>query len=463
MNLFSHHAAKQRLGQPLAERLRPRNLEEVIGQEQLLGKGRLLRQLFDQSQGGFAKPGVDAFLPSLILWGPPGSGKTTLGQLLAEQVGARFAPLSAVSSGVKDLRQCIDEARAALGERGQRTVLFIDEIHRYSKSQQDALLPHVESGVITLIGATTENPSFELTAALLSRCRVLRLEALRKSDLDALVERALADKERGLGQLRVELLPEAREALIAYAEGDGRRLLLSLEAAAHLAVPGPGGVRQITPAILEQALLSRVLNYDKDGTEHYDIVSAFIKSMRGTDPDAALYFMARMLESGEDPLFVLRRMVIFAAEDIGVADPRALPMATATVEAVRFIGMPEAVLPMSALCIFLSTAPKSNSALTAYQAARDAVLAHGSLPVPLHLRDGHSAASRALGAGAGYKYPHDFPGHYVDQRYLPQGLAERLAERRPQGSHDGLFYRPAQSGYEQKISERLAELRKKGR
>jgi putative ATPase len=450
VDLFSHHAEKNRVGQPLAERLRPQDLDEVVGQSQLIGPGRLLSKLVEPSQDSPNARGTNAFLPSLILWGPPGSGKTTIGGILAQKTGARFSTLSAVHSGVKELRQCMDEAKTALVERGQRTVLFIDEIHRYSKSQQDALLPHVESGVVTLIGATTENPSFELNAALLSRCRVLRLSPLGASDLEALLDRALTDQERGLGRLRVSMTAEIRQALIAYADGDARRLLLTLEAAAHLSPVDEDNVRQITRDTLEQALAHKTLRYDKAGEEHYDITSAFIKSMRGSDPDAAGYFMARMLESGEDPLFVLRRMVIFAGEDIGVADPRALPMAMAAVEAVRFVGMPEAVLPMSALCIFLSTAPKSNSALTGYQLAHEAVVKHGSLQVPIHLRDGHSGAARALGHGVGYKYPHEFPGHYVQQQYLPD---EIVAEQRP-------FYHPTHSGYERHVGERMRELRR---
>ena len=450
LDLFSHRVQQQRVGQPLPERMRPRSLDEVVGQQQLIGPGCLLRQVLDRAREARKERSGDAFLPSLILWGPPGTGKTTLGQLVAQHVGARWASLSAVHSGVKELRQCIDEARTALAERGQRTVLFIDEIHRYSKSQQDALLPQVEAGTVTLIGATTENPSFEVTAALLSRCRVLRLESLRPQDLEVLIARAVADKERGLGALQLELEPPVQAALIAYADGDARRLLLTLETTAYLTPPDADGIRRPKQDTLEKALSQRVLRYDKGGDQHYDLSSALIKSMRGTDPDAALYWMARMLESGEDPLFVLRRMVIFAGEDIGAADPRALPMAMATVDAVRFIGMPEAVLPMSALCVFLSTAPKSNSALVAYGAARDAVAARGGLPVPLHLRDGHSAAGKALGHGTGYKYPHDFPGHYVAQHYLPDELV---------GTR---FYEPSQSGHEKLIADRLVQLRKAG-
>ena len=447
--LFSHRVERQRLGQPRAERMRPQRLEEVVGQPHLLGAGRLLRQILVQP--AVHKQGGRAFLPSLILWGPPGSGKTTLGQLIAAHVGARMASLSAVHSGVKDLRQAIDEARIALSEHGQRTILFIDEIHRYNKGQQDALLPHVEAGTVVLLGATTENPGFEINQALLSRCRVLRLSPHSQDDLQALVERALNDRERGLGQLAVELAEDVREQLVRYAAGDARRLLTTLEALVYLTPEAADGVRRPSTAELEQALAQRVLPHDKDGELHHDVISALIKSVRGSDPDAALYWTARMLEAGEDPLYVLRRLVILAAEDIGPADPRALPMATSTVEAVRFVGMPEGHLAISSLVLFLSIAPKSNSALTAYAAAREAVQRHGALPVPIHLRDGHSATARALGHGAGYLYPHDHPGNHVAQRYLPCELPD---EELP-------FYRPAQSGFERQISERLEILRRR--
>ena len=450
LSLFAHNASKTRVGQPLAERMRPRELSEVVGQPQLLGEGKLLSSLAAMAQtagGSGASKTAGSFLPSLILWGPPGTGKTTIGRLLAQQAGARFAPLSAVLSGVKELRQEIDEARTHLIERGQRTVLFIDEIHRYSKSQQDALLPHAEAGTIILVGATTENPSFSLTSALLSRCRVLALEPLDPAALRVVIDRALADRERGLGALPVAVPEEVRELLGTAASGDARRALSTLEAAVHLARPDKDGVRRVTAETLLTALQQRVLRYDKDGDQHYDVISAFIKSLRGSDPDAAVYYLARLLQSGEDPLFILRRMVIFAAEDVGVADPRALPLATAAVEAFRFIGMPEGVLPLTELALFLATAPKTNTAVTAYAAAKEAVERAGDAPVPAHLRDGHSAASRALGSGIGYKYPHDFPGHYVRQRYLPEGIPERE------------FYKPSQSGYEKSIAERLAYLR----
>lgn len=460
MDLFSHRAEKERTGQPLAERMRPRRLEEVVGQQQILGEGKLLRRLIAEADRSVAAGGSTPFMPSLILWGPPGTGKTTLGQLLAQRFKARLAVLSATQSGVKELRQEIETAREHLLLRNQRTVLFIDEIHRFNKGQQDALLPHVESGTVTLLGATTENPSFEINAALLSRCRVVRLESLDRGALRTLIARALTDPDRGLGALHVELPDDVREQLLDQTNGDARRTLTSLEAAALIAEPrGEGGPRLVDTAVLEQALQSKVLLYDKAGDEHYNVVSAFIKSLRGSDPDAAVYWMARMLEAGEDPLFVLRRMVIFAGEDIGVADPRALPMASATVEAVRFVGMPEAVLPMTALAIFLATAPKSNSALNAYAAAKAAVSQHGTLPVPVHLRDGHSQSARELGHGRGYKYPHDFPGHHVPQQYLPDKLA-RPPETADGEAPFGPFYKPSDSGYERTLAERLFALRR---
>ena len=416
--------------------MRPRDLAEFVGQAHLLGPGKLLSATGD--------------LPSLILWGPPGTGKTTLARILAQRGNARFAPLSAVSAGLKDVREVIANAERERGEFGRRTVLFLDEIHRFNKAQQDALLPTVEAGTVTLIGATTENPSFEVNAALLSRCRVVRLEPLDERDLRCLIDRALADRERGLGAIPLEIPDPVRALLAASARGDGRRALTTLEVAVQLAPAGSDGKKHLDAEIVAEALQHKSLLYDDD--QHYDIVSAFIKSMRGSDPDAAVYWMARMLEAGEDPLFVLRRIVIFAAEDVGVADPRALQVAMAATEAFRFVGMPEGWLPMTEAVLYLATAPKSNSAVVTSTAARAAVRDHGALPVPLHLRNAPTRLMKEMGHGAGYLYPHDFEGAVVDQEFLPEKLA---GER---------FYQPRDSGYEKTIAERLrwlAERRKR--
>ncbi len=421
---------------PLAERMRPRSLDEFIGQEHLLGPGKLLARALESK-----------LLPSLILWGPPGTGKTTLAKILATQLGARFAALSAVTAGVKEVRAAISDAEYERA-RGGRTILFLDEIHRFNKAQQDALLPHVEHGTVILIGATTENPSFEVNAALLSRCRVVTLSSLGDAQLGALLTRALEDKERGLGAKNAVLSDEARDFLAEHSGGDARRALGVLEVAAHHAsLLDEQGRRLIDRQTVEEALQRKVLLYDKSGDEHYNVVSAFIKSLRGSDPDAAVYWMTRMLEAGEDPLFVLRRMVIFAAEDIGVADPRALQIAMAATDAVRFIGLPEGTLPMSEAAIYLALAPKSNSAITTYQAAKRAVTRLGALPVPLHLRNAPTKLMQDLGYGNAYKYPHDFAGHHVAEQYLPDALREAT------------FYQPSTSGYEKTLGERLRYLR----
>jgi putative ATPase len=326
-------------------------------------------------------------------------------------------------------------------------VLFLDEIHRFNKAQQDALLPHVESGTITLIGATTENPSFEVNAALLSRCKVVRLEALTDADLRQLIDRALVDAERGLGKVALDVPDEVRELIAREAGGDARRALSTLEVAAEVTRPGSDGKRHVDQGAVEEALQRKTLLYDKAGDEHYGVVSAFIKSMRGSDPDAAVYWMARMIEAGEDPLFVLRRLVIFAAEDIGVADARALSVATAALDAFRFIGLPEGILPMTEAAIYLATAPKSNTAVTTYAAAKADVDAHGALPVPAHLRNASSGMGKALGWGANYRYPHDFKGHYVREEYLPEEIRGHR------------YYEPSDSGDEREIAARQARLR----
>ncbi len=408
MDLFKHSATRDRRGQPLAERMRPTSLDEYVGQEHLLGEGKLLTRALGGTR-----------LPSLILWGPPGTGKTTLARILARQMKADFTQISAVQSGVKEIREVAKRAEERRDEFGHGTILFIDEIHRFSKSQQDALLPHVEKGTLVLIGATTENPSFEVNAPLLSRARVLRLEPLSEDALATLVRRAVEQ------ELKDVELPEASlKILVARAEGDARRALNALELAASISDEG-----FVTEQVLEQALQSKTLLYDKAGEEHYNIVSAFIKSLRGSDADAAVYWMARMLEAGEDPRFVLRRLVIFASEDIGNADPMALTVVIAAHRAYEFMGMPEGVLPMTQAALYLARAPKSNEALTAYAEARRLIAEHGALPVPQKLRNASTKLMKQMGYGRGYKYPHDFEGNYVEgESYLPDELVLRQAQ-----------------------------------
>jgi putative ATPase len=385
-------------------------------------------------------------LHSLILWGPTGTGKTTIARLLAESSGAAFRSISAVTSGVAELRDACDEARRVLEIEGKRSVLFVDEIHRWNRAQQDAILPYVESGLITLVGATTENPSFEIIAPLLSRARVLVLEPLSEKDIAILVTRALNDSERGLGPSELTLDPDALAQIAQLADGDARRALGTLEVAAELT--SNIGRRTITAVDVTEASQKRALRYDRSGEEHYNVISAFIKSMRGSNPDAALYWMTRMVEAGEEPLFIARRMVIFAAEDIGNADPQALQVAVAVKDAVDFVGMPEGIIPLAQGVTYLASAPKSNASYKAMMAARADAREHGPLPVPLHLRNAPTPMMRNLGYGDDYKYPHDYENAIIDQAYRPPELEGRL------------YYSPSGRGYEAAIRSYLERVRK---
>ncbi len=399
---------------PLADRMRPRDIEEVVGQRHLLGAGRFLTRLIEKKG-----------LLSLILWGPPGAGKTTLANIIANAVGVNFASFSAVLSGVKDIRAVIDAAKDELRQRNQRTILFVDEIHRFNKAQQDAFLHYVEDGTITLIGATTENPSFEVNSPLLSRCKVLVLEQLTEEDIKVIIKRAVEDKERGLGNLNISPDEDAMNFLAEYAHGDARAALNGLEASVMITQPDEDSIRKITLEVAQEAVQKMALLYDKGGEEHYNIISAFIKSMRGSDPDAAVYWLARMIEAGEDPLFIVRRMVIFASEDVGNADPNALSLAIAVKDAVDFVGMPEGWIPLAHGATYLASAPKSNASYMAYLLALEDVKKKGALPVPLHIRNAPTGLMKKLGYGKGYKYPHNYEGAKVEQDYLPDALKGR--------------------------------------
>ena len=429
MDLFgSSFPQARRVAQPLADRVRPRTLDEFIGQEHLLGAGKILREIVNAGE-----------LKSLILWGPPGSGKTTLAQILANAAGAICVHFSAVTSGVKDLKKIIQEAEE-LHRLGKPTVLFVDEIHHFNKSQQDNFLPHVERGTLILIGATTENPSFEVISPLLSRCQVLVLNPLSTADIEKIIDAALKDSDRGLGAWKLTLTSEAREFLIQQSQGDARVALNALETAATLARKNGKG---IDLSEVQEALQKKTLRYDKSGEEHYNVISAFIKSLRGSDPDAALYWMMRMIEAGEDPLFIARRMIIFASEDIGNADPQALQVAVAAKDAVHFVGLPEGRIPLAQAVTYLATAPKSNASYKAMLAAVNDVQEQGALPVPLHLRNAPTPLMEKLGYGKNYKYAHNFPDHIVEQEHMPKELEGRK------------YYSPAESGYENQIKQRL--------
>ena len=463
-DMFAEAAARRAAGQaPLAARMRPRTLDEFVGQEHLVGQGRLLRKAIEADE-----------VPSMVLWGPPGSGKTTLARIIAGLTRSHFAPISAVAAGVADLRRIVEEAHDRLGMHNQRTILFIDEIHRFNKAQQDAVLPYVEDGTVTLIGATTENPSFEVISPLLSRSRVYALEPLTPEQVELIVRRALADDERGLaapchpdpptggegsrtpeGQtIRIDIDDDTIAGLASAAGGDARIALNALELAAQSARPEPvegrAAVRRVTLADIEEALQHRAALYDRAGDWHYDIVSAFIKSLRGSDPDAALYWLARMLEGGEDPLFVARRLVILASEDVGLADPHAIQVAIAAQQAVHFVGMPEGFYPLAEATIYLATAPKSNSVGSAYMRALQDAKATRNEPVPLHLRNAPTNLMKDLGYGRDYKYDHSFPEHHSGQEHLPKSLSGRR------------YYSPGAHGYEQKIAEWMQRLRERG-
>ena len=419
---------------PLAERMRPQKLEECFGQEHLVSEGKLLRRMIESDR-----------LSSLILWGPPGSGKTTIARVIANATSSHFIFFSAILSGVKEIREIVKEAEE-LFRQNIRTILFVDEIHRFNKAQQDAFLPYVENGLFTIIGATTENPSFEVIAPLLSRCKVLVLKPLATEQITAILKRAMSDETNGLGGLNILVEDEVMTAIAEYADGDARVALNTLETAVALTAGA-----KLDLAAVHEAIQQKPLLYDKGGEEHYNVISAFIKSLRGSDPDAALYWLARMLEAGEDPLFILRRMVVLASEDIGNADPRAMQIAISALQGFQFVGMPEGRIILGQAVTYLATAPKSNASYTGIDAALAEVRRSGGLPVPLHIRNAPTKLMKQLGYSAGYRYAHDYSGGYIEQQYLPDKLKGRQ------------FYTPAPSGYEKSIIERMELLRTSGK
>ncbi len=418
---------------PLAARMRPRDLDEFVGQEHIVGPGKLLRRAIE----------ADRLFSSIILWGPPGTGKTTLAQIIAGRTQSHFETISAVLAGVADLRRLVADARERRSLHGQRTIVLVDEIHRWNKAQQDALLPHVEDGTIVLIGSTTENPYFEVIAPLVSRSRVFQLRPLGEEEIVGLLRRALADTERGYGGRRIDVAEEALRHLAAIAGGDARTALNALELAVESTLPAEDGAIYIGLEVAQDSIQRRALRYDRAADEHYDTISAFIKSVRGSDPDAALYWLAKMIYAGEDPKFIMRRLLILAAEDIGLADPQGIVVAAACARALEWCGLPECQYHLAEATLYLATAPKSNSA-GAYWKALAEVEERGAGEVPLYLRDA-TRDGAALGHGQGYRYPHSFPGHWVEQRYLPEGVK-------------GGWYEPGELGYEKKVREYLGKL-----
>ncbi|MBK6791393.1 MAG: AAA family ATPase [Anaerolineales bacterium] len=431
-DLFDH-AMQERMKSeaPLAARMRPRILEEYIGQEHIIGEGKLLRRAIE----------ADRLFSSIILWGPPGTGKTTLAQVIANSTKSHFVTISAILAGKADLRVAIDDALERRRLNNEKTILFVDEVHRWNKAQQDALLPHVENGTFTLIGATTENPYFEVIKALISRSRVFQLRNLNQNETGILLDRALADKERGYGNKKITFDPDARSHLIEVASGDARNALNALELAVESTAPDGNGIVHITLDVAQESIQRRAVLYDKDGDAHYDTISAFIKSVRGSDPDAALYWLAKMIYAGEDPKFIIRRLIILAGEDIGIADPMGLVVASSAAQAFEFIGLPEGIYPIVEATLYLATAPKSNSA-GAYFKAMKKIEDEGQVSVPRHLMDSNRDAA-AMGHGKDYVYPHEMEGHFTPQQYLPKRLL---------GTY---FYAPSQEGYEAQVTSRL--------
>ena len=436
MDLFEYNRSLQGgKDAPLAARMRPTTLEEFVGQEHIVGKGKLLYRAIKSDR-----------LSSVVFYGPPGTGKTTLAKIIANTTKSKFRQINATTAGIKDIKETVEDAKADLGMYGTKTILFIDEIHRFNKSQQDALLPHVEDGTLVLIGATTENPYFEVNKALVSRSIVFELHQLEDKDIKKLLQRALTDVEKGMGAYHAEMDEDAMNFLANTANGDARTALNALELAVLTTDPVDGKIH-ITLEVAEECIQKRALNYDKDGDNHYDTISAFIKSMRGSDPDAALYYLAKMIYAGEDPKFIARRVVICASEDVGNADPHALQVAVAAMEAVNFIGMPEGRIPLAQAVSYVACAPKSNAAYLGIDKALSDVRNIRIKTVPPHLKDAHYSGSKELGHGIGYKYAHDYPNHYVEQQYLPDELLGTV------------YYAPTENGVERRIKEYLRRLK----